>query len=338
MRFTFRQLEYFVAVGEAGSIALASERISISPPSISTAIGQLESEFGLPLFVRHHAQGLTLTTAGRELFRETKALLEQANGLHALASELADQIRGPLSVGCLITVAPRILPALRRAFESAHPHARIRQHEADHPTLMDLLRRAEIDAAITYDLEISGDIDFEPLATLPPYALVAADHPLADRDAVTLEDLAEVPIVMLDLPHSREYFHALFRARWLRPEIAERTPHVPTLISLVGNGFGAALLNLPLTSMTSSDGRPVRAVPLAGDHRPMVLGLARMAGTRTSKILDAFAEFCRDVITDSEIPAQAVLSALDQACGTVNEAPDENTDTAVAIPARTASV
>lgn len=325
MRFTFRQLEYFVAVGEAGSISLASERISISPPSISTAIAQLETEFGLPLFVRHHAQGLTLTTAGRELFRETKALLEQANSLHALASDLGDQVRGPLSVGCLITVAPRILPALRRAFEDAHPHTRIRQHEADHAALMDLLRRAEIDAAITYDLEISGDIDFEALATLPPYALVAADHPLAARERVTLEELAETPIVMLDLPHSREYFHALFRARWLRPDIAERTPHVPTLISLVGNGFGAALLNLPLTSMTSSDGRAVRAVPLAGDHRPMVLGLARMSGARTSKILAAFAGFCRDVITDREIPAQADFSAIE---GPLNTPAPSSCDTA----------
>lgn len=64
MRFTFRQLEYFVATGESGSIRLASERIHVSQPSISTAISQLEREFGLTLFVRQHAQGLSLTPAG----------------------------------------------------------------------------------------------------------------------------------------------------------------------------------------------------------------------------------------------------------------------------------
>ena len=65
MRFSLRQLEYFIAAGEAGSIPQASERINISQPSISTAISQLEQELDTQLFVRHHAQGLSLTPAGR---------------------------------------------------------------------------------------------------------------------------------------------------------------------------------------------------------------------------------------------------------------------------------
>ncbi len=56
LRFTLRQLEYLVAVGETGSIAAASERVKVSSPSISAAISQLEQEFGLQLFVRRHAQ------------------------------------------------------------------------------------------------------------------------------------------------------------------------------------------------------------------------------------------------------------------------------------------
>ena len=78
MRFTFRQLEYFVAAGETGSITLASERIHISQPSISTAISNLETELGVRLFIRHHAQGLSLTPAGRRLLHEVKGLLAQA--------------------------------------------------------------------------------------------------------------------------------------------------------------------------------------------------------------------------------------------------------------------
>lgn len=55
---TLRQIEYFVAVAELGSIALAAERLHISSPSISTAILQLERTFGLQLFIRQHAPGL----------------------------------------------------------------------------------------------------------------------------------------------------------------------------------------------------------------------------------------------------------------------------------------
>ena len=53
MRFTLRQLSYFVAVGEAGGVARAAERINVSSPSISAAISQLEEEFGIQLFIRH---------------------------------------------------------------------------------------------------------------------------------------------------------------------------------------------------------------------------------------------------------------------------------------------
>ena len=72
LRFTFRQLEYFVAVGECGSIAEASEKVNVSSPSISAAITQLESEFGLPLFARQHAKGLSLTLAGRQMMERAK--------------------------------------------------------------------------------------------------------------------------------------------------------------------------------------------------------------------------------------------------------------------------
>ncbi len=65
LRFTLGQLEYFVAVGDAGSIALASEKVNVSSPSISAAVGQLEEVFGLQLFVRKHAPGLARTQAGR---------------------------------------------------------------------------------------------------------------------------------------------------------------------------------------------------------------------------------------------------------------------------------
>ena len=58
MRYTLRQIEYFIATAETGSITLASERVNISQPSISTAIAHLEEELGTQLFVRRHAQGM----------------------------------------------------------------------------------------------------------------------------------------------------------------------------------------------------------------------------------------------------------------------------------------
>ena len=59
MRFTLKQIAYFVATAETGSITQASERVNISQPSISSAITALEEAYGIQLFIRHHAQGLS---------------------------------------------------------------------------------------------------------------------------------------------------------------------------------------------------------------------------------------------------------------------------------------
>src|SRR5262245_43545506 len=116
MRYTFRQLEYFIAAAETGSIALASERVNISPSSISTAVAHLEHELGVQLFVRVHAQGLALTPTGRTLLPEAKRILDQAESLYVLASEVSGLIRGRLIVGCFVTLAPMVLPELTRTF------------------------------------------------------------------------------------------------------------------------------------------------------------------------------------------------------------------------------
>ena len=176
MRFTLKQLEYFVAAGDAGSIKRASERINISQPSISSAISHLEQDFGVQLFVRHHAQGLTLTPAGQRLLIEARSLLQQAGSIYDVANEISQGIRGQLTLGCFVTLAPMIMPELCHDFEQLHPEADLRPVEGDQEMLMAQLHRAELDIVITYDLEVPDGVAFEPLAALPPHVLVSEDH------------------------------------------------------------------------------------------------------------------------------------------------------------------
>lgn len=306
-RFTLRQLEYFVAVGDAGSIAAASERINVSSPSISTAISQLESEFGIELFVRQHAQGLSLTPGGRRFYVAAKDLLENARALHDVAYDISEQVRGPINVGCLVSIASFVLPELRCGFEAANPEVEFRQEEANQADLIRMLRHAEIDVGITYDLEVPQDIVFEPLLALPPHALFQPDHPLAGRKSVTLEDLADEPLILLDLPLSREYFLSLFETAGLRPTIAERTAHLPMVRSMVANGFGYGLLNVPSMNIHAPDGKPLSYVPIKGEHRPMKLGLVTMRAERKSRILSAFEEHCRARVTEKSAPGMTLL-------------------------------
>jgi len=231
LRFTLRQLEYFVAVGEAGSIAKAAEQVNVSPPSISASIAQLEAEFGVQLFVRKHSHALALTAGGRLFLKEAARLLNDADALHDIAGDIAEKVRGPLAIGCLLTFAQIVLPALRRKFEDAYPDVRVRQFERNQGQLFEMLQRGEIDAALTYDLELSQDMTFEPLMQLPAYVMLPAAHRLAARVGITPEELVDEPMVLLDLPYSREYFLSAFQG--LRPRIVERTGDIAVMRSMV---------------------------------------------------------------------------------------------------------
>ncbi|NNM71777.1 LysR family transcriptional regulator [Enterovirga aerilata] len=301
MRYTFRQLEYFIAAGESGSITQASERVHISPPSISTAIAHLEKELGVKLFIRHHAQGLSLTPVGRDLLREAKKLIAQAEGLYAVASESDGQVRGRLSVGCMVTLAPMIAPELSHSFEAAFPATQIHHIEADQEQLLEGLRRSEIDLAITYDLDIPGDILFSPLAELPPHVVLSEAHPLAKHAALTLKDLESEPLILLDLPLSREYFLGLFMKEGVTPLIGRRSAHQEVVRTMVANGYGYSLFNVRPRSDFALDGRRLVRVRLAGDHRPMVVGTAIPKELQPSRLIRAFEAHCRSFISDSYI-------------------------------------
>lgn len=288
VRYTLRQLEYLVAVGEAGSIVAAAQQVNVSPPSISAGVSHLEEELGVQLFVRHHAQGLTPTLAGRKLLEHARMVLREAAALRDLARELSGSIRWPLAIGCMTTFAHAVLPALRRSFADEYPEVRISQVEADQAELISLLRQARIDLALTYDLDLPGDLRFFPMMELPPLVALNEGHPLAQHAEISVEDLAPHPMVLLDLPLSADYFLSFFADRGLRPNIAERTRDMAVLRSLVANGFGYSIVNLRPLNDVAPDGRPLRFVPLGGNARAMKMGMLVSTAVERSQLHRTF--------------------------------------------------
>jgi len=310
-RITQRQLEYFVASGEAGSLHGASERLHVSSPSISAAISHIESELGVQLFVRHHAQGVSLTAIGREVMKEAKLILDQVSNLYTIASESLNTIRGPLRVGCFGSLAPMITPELVFGFGRAFPGVRISQFEGDYEQLLAKLRSAEIDIALTYDLVSNDDIDFQPLARLPPYVMVGEHHPFANLSAVTMDDLETHPMVLLDMPWSREYFLSLFLPAGVTPNIVMRSSNLEVVRAMVANGVGYSIANVRPKANLSLDGKRLIRVRLSGEHRPMQLGYAVARNGQLSRVVSAFAERCRMFVSDQYIPGMAAPSFFD---------------------------
>lgn len=301
IRFTLRQLEYFVAVGETGSVAKAAKHVNVTSPSISLAISQLEKTVGLQLFVRKHAHGLSLTNSGRQFFKEARALLASAEQLAATASDISQTVSGPLNVGCFRTFAPVILPELRRQFEIRYPDVSIAQSEGDHAQLLQNIQNGDVDIAITYDLDMPAAINFEALAELPPYVMLPTNHELAGQTRITPEQLAPHPMVLLDMPGSAGYFLSLFEHAGIKPNIAERTRDMALMRSMVANGFGYSLANIKPHKAVSPDGKMLKLIPLVGGLRPLKLGLATSKEQRKLRVVQEFETHCRQMIGGNAI-------------------------------------
>ncbi len=306
LRFTLRQLEYFVAVGESGSILQASEKVHVSSPTISAAISQLEQEFGLSLFVRKHAKGLSLTEAGSQMLVQARKLLAEAEQLNGIAGDITQSVRGSLSIGCYLSFAQLIFPSLRRSFQTKYPDVRVNQFELHQSGIFEGLRAAEIDIALSYNLDIPADLEFLPLVQLPPFVLVHEEHPLAHLPTLSVNDLKDYAMVLLDLPHSNVYFTSFFSQIGVKPIIAERTRDMAVMRSLVANGFGYSIANLRPRNDLSPDGKKLCYIPLTGDLPHIKMGLVVADGARSSYTIQAFIEHCKQSITPLSVPGMTM--------------------------------
>lgn len=299
--FTLRHLAYFAAAAEAGSVTGAARRLNVSQPSISAAVAHMEQRFGVTLFVRHHAQGLSLTPAGRRLVVEARSLLAHAEELRLGALGLGEGLAGELQVGCFVTFAPLVMPGLLRTFGERYPDIRIRLHEEHLQGLVDGLRNGRFDCALTYDLGLGPDLEFQELGEVPLHALLPDGHPLGGDATVALADLAAEPLVLLGLPQSREYFLSIFYSHRLEPRIAHETPSFEMVRGLVANGYGCALMHSRPPSDLALDGRRLVYRPIRDAVRPTRLGVARLARARPTQMAAAFAAFCGDHLDESPL-------------------------------------
>ncbi|WP_175768684.1 LysR family transcriptional regulator [Burkholderia cenocepacia] len=303
LRYSLRQLRYFVVTAETLSFTAAARQLHISQPSISTSIGELESSFGIQLFIRHRASGVSLTPAGRDVLGQVRNLLKNAEELQTMAREMDGGMSGTIALGCLVSLAPPLMPALMSRFVSEHSGIGFRTMEANQDDLLSALSNGTLDMALTYSLDIADDISFTPLVTLPPYAILPLEHKLARSKKVALADLLNEPYVLLDLPHSREYFAGLFDPLGRRPSPTFRSSQPEVVRGMVANGLGYSILNFPLRSTCTVDGATFAVRPFRDEVAAITLGIAMSRSMKPRQLVTRFAQFCETYIPQVHVQA-----------------------------------
>lgn len=286
--FTLVQLRYFVTAARLGSMTAASRHLMVSQSAVSTAVAQLEKELGVQLLLRHHAKGLTLTAAGHGVLAEATRLLEQSADLAKKADESAHQLAGTLSVGCFSTLAPFELPLLLDRYHRKHPGVVLDVLEGEHAGLKSRLRSAECEVALMYDYDLDDDIDSVTIGLVTPYVIVARGHRHAKRESIRLAELADEPMVLLDLPHSGSYLRSVVESVGIAPQVRYRTSGFETVRSMVAHGHGYAILNQHPAHNLTYDGAEVVPLRIDDDVEPLRVVVASMRGVRLTRRARAF--------------------------------------------------
>lgn len=296
-RISFRQMEYFVSTAQHGSIIVASEKIHVSPPSISAAISHIESELKVKLFIRQHARGLSLTTIGEKILKECLFILGQTYALYALASEYCSLTQRPLNVGCHQVLTPLIYSDIVRDFNILHQKDDIRLVDGSHDELINALLSNKVDMAITTNLQIDHNlICFEPIVSLPPHVLVSEHHPLAKMKSVRLEDLTQFPMILHDSPYYKNYCTELFKRHNLEPNIKETYKNYDLVRTMVADGWGYGMTNLRHKLEHTLKGKKLIRLMLEGDHVPISIGIATISNVDLNEVTEKFISYCKDFI------------------------------------------
>lgn len=293
--YTLRQLKYFVTTVECGSVAEASRKLYIAQPSISTAIKGLEESFGVQLFIRHHAQGVSLTPGGARFYRKAQELLRMAKEFEQNALADNDVVAGQIDIGCFETVAPLYLPRLIAGFRERFPGVEIRLHDGEQQELVQGLTGGRFDLAIFYEHDLDGTIETDPL--MPPqrpYALLPEGHRFSGQAEVSLRDLALEPMILLDVLPSRTYFVSIFEELGLTPNIAFSSPSIEMVRGMVGQGFGFSVLVTRPHSECTYDGKRVVCVDIAEDVTGSGLVAAWLKRSQLTKPARLFVDYCKE--------------------------------------------
>jgi DNA-binding transcriptional LysR family regulator len=282
-----RQLAALVAVSETGGFSSAAQRLHTVQSNVSTHVARLERELGVTLVDRMAGR---LTEAGEVVLQRARRVQGELEALVADVASLRAVVAGKVHMGVIGTTGRWLMPRLLGTMERIHPAVRIAVLEGNTTSLVPQLTGGRLDLAVLNLPLNEPELAIEPLFEEDLLVVAPIGHPLADRDEVTLAELADHELLLT--PPSTAFRQDLDRAAAragvaLRPKV--ELDGLRLIASLTFEGYGAAIV-------------PASAVPswLTGAWRRVAVdGLARRQvglGRRRRGLPSAPARALHDVL------------------------------------------
>ncbi|MGH8685447.1 MAG: HTH-type transcriptional regulator CysB [Nitrosospira sp.] len=240
-----QQLRYLCEVANQGlNLSKAAEILHTSQPGISKQIRLLENELGIDIFVRNGKRVVKVTPPGQAILEIAERMLKDAKNLKQVGQEFANEATGSLTIATTHTQARYALPAAIKHFTARYPKVRLILRQGNPTQIAELVTSGEADIAIaTEAIEL-----FHELVMLPCYqwnrcVIVTPRHPLLKLERLTLEAIAQYPIITYDFAFTgRSKINQAFDAKRLVPNVVLTAIDADVIKTYVELGLGIGIL------------------------------------------------------------------------------------------------
>lgn len=260
---TLRQLEYFGATAQAGTVSGAARACHTSQAAVSTALKELERALGLQLFIRQTAKGMTLTRSGSRTLAVARRILGDAAELEDLAGAEHEDAAGPLHVASTFALSPRILPALAAAAADRYPLVTLSLVDGLAEPMQRLVLDGRADACLLYGRQAIPGLDVKVVREIEPFLVVPAGHRLAAAGQAMLRELLDEPLILIDPEGSRGVIQAVLDEAGVIPRLGPAFTNPETVRAMVARGLGYSIFSGRPASTETFDGGRVAYVHIA---------------------------------------------------------------------------
>lgn len=252
-----QQLRFLTEVVDNGlNVTTASERLYTSQPGVSKQIRLLEEELGVTIFERSGKRFTGLTAAGAAVVEGARRVLLEAENLRRVSAEFSDEAAGTLTVATTHTQARYVLPRIVAEFTKQYPRVRLAIRAGNPMQVAEMIERGEAEVGLATESLASSTA----LISLPAYSwthkvVVPDGHPLVREDHLSLQTLAQYPIVTYDPAFSgRSRLDEAFAKAALTPNLILTAVDSDVIKTYVAMGLGVGILAGPAFDLERDKG------------------------------------------------------------------------------------
>ncbi|MGO3345584.1 MAG: hydrogen peroxide-inducible genes activator [Marinomonas sp.] len=197
---TLTELKYVVMLAQEQHFGHAAEKCYVSQPTLSVAVKKLEEELGAAIFERSKSS-VYITPIGNKIVEQAKRVLEQANIIKELASSGHNQLKGPIKIGSIFTIAPYLFPSMIPSLRAITDDMPLIIEEDLTESLRPKLRNGELDAIIIALPFREPDVVTQPIYEEEFVVLMPKEHPWTKLTHIDTNQLSSDNLLLLGKGH-----------------------------------------------------------------------------------------------------------------------------------------